>query len=79
MFASANTELIIDINGYFAEGVVTSIDAAGGITGGGTGSVSLGLDASGHPLQGSWIFQDRRSGRRGEQVSLTTRSSNHPT
>src|SRR5216683_3338609 len=47
IFTNVNTHLIMDINGYFAEGVVTNLTAGTGMTGGGTGSVTLGIANSG--------------------------------
>ena len=43
VYVAAELHLIIDINGYFAEGVVTSLAAGTGMSGGGTGSVTLGI------------------------------------
>jgi hypothetical protein len=43
IFSVANTHVIIDINGYFVEGVVTNLNAGTGMTGGGTGNVTLGI------------------------------------
>jgi len=43
IFTNVNTHLIMDINGYFAEGVVTNLTAGTGLTGGGTGNVTLGI------------------------------------
>jgi hypothetical protein len=47
IFSNVTTHLIIDINGYFKEGVVTNLTAGNGMTGGGTGSVTLGIANSG--------------------------------
>jgi hypothetical protein len=47
VYVNYNADLIIDINGYFAEGVVISLTAGTGLTGGGTGNVTLGLVAGG--------------------------------
>jgi trimeric autotransporter adhesin len=46
LFTSKATHVTIDINGYFVEGVVSSIAAGGGISGGGTGAVALSLAAN---------------------------------
>ena len=43
VYVVAELHLIVDINGYFAEGVVTNLTAGTGLTGGGTGSVALGI------------------------------------
>ena len=43
VYALAQLHLIIDINGYFVEGVVTNVATSGGLTGGGTGNVTLAL------------------------------------
>ena len=43
VFAGQTTHVIIDINGYFVEGVVTSLTPGTGTTGGGTGAVTLGI------------------------------------
>ena len=43
IYTNVNTHLIIDINGYFKEGVVTNLTAGTGMIGGGTGSVTLGI------------------------------------
>jgi len=37
------TNVVIDINGYFVEGVVTNVTPGTGLTGGGTGDVTIGL------------------------------------
>jgi trimeric autotransporter adhesin len=47
VYSSGNTQLIIDINGYFVEGVVTNLNPGTGMTGGGTGNVTLGIANSG--------------------------------
>ncbi len=49
IYASTTTEVVIDINGYFVEGVVTSVTAGvgSGLTGGGTGDVTIGLATGG--------------------------------
>jgi hypothetical protein len=47
LYSVAATHLIIDINGYFAEGVVTSVFSGGGLAGGGTGAVALELAQGG--------------------------------
>ena len=44
---SASTHLIVDINGYYAGGVVTSVAAGTGMTGGGTGDVTVGIAVGG--------------------------------
>ena len=43
----AATHLIIDINGYFLDGVVSSLSAGAGLAGGGTGAVTLGVAPGG--------------------------------
>ena len=43
VYVAAQLHLIVDINGYFVEGVVTGLSAGTGMTGGGTGNVSLGI------------------------------------
>jgi hypothetical protein len=45
IYASTNTHVILDINGYIAEGVVTSLTAGTGLVGGGSGAVTLGIGA----------------------------------
>src|SRR4029079_12853914 len=46
--AFAATDVVIDINGYFVNGVVTSINAVAPISGGGAGSnVTLGITPGG--------------------------------
>ena len=45
--AGASTQLIIDVNGYYGGSVVTSVAAGTGLTGGGTGAVTLGIAAGG--------------------------------
>lgn len=50
-FSPNATHLIVDINGYFVEGVVTSLGAGTGLTGGGTGSVTLGIAPGGVDTQ----------------------------
>jgi hypothetical protein len=44
---SASTHLLVDINGYYAGGVVTSVAAGTGLTGGGTGDVTVAIAAGG--------------------------------
>lgn len=45
--AGSGTHLIIDINGYYAGSVVTSVTAGTGLAGGGTGAVTVGIAAGG--------------------------------
>ena len=45
--AGATTQLIIDVNGYYGGSVVTSVTPGTGLTGGGTGAVTLGIAAGG--------------------------------
>lgn len=45
--STTSTHLILDANGYFAEGVVTSLTAGAGLVGGGTGAVTLGIASGG--------------------------------
>src|ERR1700686_1976643 len=47
IFAGASTHIILDINGYFVEGVVTNLNPGTGMLGGGTGNVTLGLAPGG--------------------------------
>lgn len=47
VFTANATHLTIDINGYFAEGVVTSLVAGTALAGGGTGDVTLGIATAG--------------------------------
>jgi N-acetylneuraminic acid mutarotase len=45
--AGATTQLIIDVNGYYGGSVVTSVTPGTGLTGGGTGAVTVGIAAGG--------------------------------
>jgi hypothetical protein len=45
--AGATTQLIIDLNGYYGGSVVTSVTPGTGLTGGGTGAVTVGIAAGG--------------------------------
>ena len=47
VFVAAELHLIIDINGYFVEGVVTTVATSDGLWGGGSGAVTLGLSNGG--------------------------------
>jgi hypothetical protein len=47
VYVLQQTHVIIDINGYFVQGVVTDIATSGGIQGGGTGSLALSLAPGG--------------------------------
>src|SRR6202140_2408529 len=47
VFAAASTHIILDINGYFVEGVVTNLTPGTGMIGGGTGNVTIGLAPGG--------------------------------
>ena len=47
VFSSALTNLIVDVNGYFVEGVVTNIIPGSGLTGGGTGDVGMSVATEG--------------------------------
>ena len=43
VYVAAQLHLIIDINGYFVEGVVTSLSPGTGVSGGGTGNVTVAI------------------------------------
>ncbi len=47
VFVNVTTHVIIDINGYYTGSAVTSVTAGTGLTGGGTGAVTLGIAAGG--------------------------------
>src|SRR5687767_4655532 len=47
IFARRATHVIVDINGYFAEGLVTDVTAGAGLSGGGTGSVTIDIETEG--------------------------------
>jgi len=48
IFSNVTTHLIIDINGYFTEPVITGVTAGTGLTGGGTsGTLTLGVNFAG--------------------------------
>ena len=47
VYVAASLHLIIDINGYFVEGVVTSLTTSDGLSGGGSGGVTLGISDGG--------------------------------
>jgi hypothetical protein len=48
VYVNYNADLIIDINGYFTEPVITGVTAGTGLAGGGTsGTVTVGIDTSG--------------------------------
>ncbi|HJQ37090.1 MAG TPA: tail fiber domain-containing protein [Thermoanaerobaculia bacterium] len=47
VFSLSSAHVIIDINGYFTEGVVTSLTAGAGLSGGGTGAVTVDIEAKG--------------------------------
>ena len=64
VFSSGLTNLIIDINGYFVEGVVTNIVAGSGLSGGGTGndvglSVATGGITNAHIDPGAGIEESK--------------------
>src|SRR5438105_3261334 len=47
VFAAQTAHVVIDINGYFVEGVVTQLNPGTGMAGGGTGNVTIGLAPGG--------------------------------
>ena len=47
VYVAASLHLILDINGYFVEGVVTGLTTSDGLSGGGTGGVTLGITDGG--------------------------------
>ncbi len=47
VFSLSSAHVIIDINGYFTEGVVTNLTAGAGLSGGGTGAVTVDIEAKG--------------------------------
>jgi hypothetical protein len=47
VFSKAAGHVIVDINGYFTEGVVTDLTAGAGLSGGGTGAVTVDIEAKG--------------------------------
>ena len=47
VYVAAQLHLILDINGYFVEGVVTSVATSDGLSGGGTGAVTVGITNGG--------------------------------
>ena len=65
VYSSGSTQLIIDINGYFIEPVISGVTAGAGLTGGGTaGNVSLSVNfAPSSVLNGSAITVARSDHR----------------
>jgi hypothetical protein len=47
IYAFSATDIVIDINGYFAEGVVTKVTATSPLTASGVGEVTLGITPNG--------------------------------
>ena len=54
--AVATIDLVVDVNGYYRAGVVTSVTAGTGLTGGGTGAVTISVAPGGGVPSGSSVM-----------------------
>ena len=54
--AVTNIDLVVDVNGYYRAGVVTSVTAGTGLTGGGTGAVTISVAPGGGVPSGSSVL-----------------------